>query len=332
MSAHVPVVESGDESMDRLAEDFAKRVSVHDDGDECGGNNDGATIAGVCRCGACKFHFSLSQVLSRGFAGVFGLVNCYCQRCRRAHAAAFATYATVKTAGLRDLMGQERVRVRTDSCGGITGEVLRAFCGKCFSSMATLPKVGKVVHISAGCLEVDSMPTVENFTPWCREEASPYLDFVPSKKQSKKARQDGFGKSTVTGSCSCGNCRYRLRRLPEEMQHCYCGNCRQLSGSAYQTWMPVEEIKWTSKQTLRLVRTTSHARRHVCTNCGVFLSIVYDEDKDAVWPLAGSLDDGCYTKQDLYARTTDVSHICVKYKQPWWKLPDDGLQRCKDAS
>eukprot|EP00439_Symbiodinium_sp_Y106_P027928 s5789_g3.t1 len=50
-----------------------------------------------------------------------------------------------------------------------------------------------------------------------------------------------------------------------------------------------------------------------------------------VWPLAGALDD-CYTKDDLCLRVSDVSHICVKYKQPWWTLPNDGLQRIKGAS
>lgn len=31
------------------------------------------------------------------------------------------------------------------------------------------------------------------------------------------------------------------------------------------------------------VRTTNHAKRHVCTNCGVFMTIVYDEDGADAW-------------------------------------------------
>eukprot|EP00931_Biecheleriopsis_adriatica_P121191 TRINITY_DN96282_c0_g1_i1.p1 TRINITY_DN96282_c0_g1~~TRINITY_DN96282_c0_g1_i1.p1 ORF type:complete len:335 (+),score=51.34 TRINITY_DN96282_c0_g1_i1:153-1157(+) len=326
------VAEPSDEHLERLAEDFAKRVTVRDVDEKKRKTMDdnGGVLKGTCKCGACSFHFYISQVLPAGHAGLLDMVNCHCERCRRAHAAAFATYVTVRTSGLRNLRGKEVVRVRTDTCGGIHGEVFRAFCGSCFSSLATFPKVGREVHISAGCLDVGSMH-VENFVSWCRDKAAPYLDFVPSKRQRQKARQSGAGQTRVTGGCACGNCSYVLLKLPEEMQHCYCGQCRLLSGAAFQTWMPVEEgLSWTRKETRKLVRTTEHARRHVCTSCGVFMTIVYDED-EGVWPLAGSLDD-CYTKQDLFARTTEVSHICVKYKQSWWKLPDDGLERVKDAS
>ena len=48
--------------------------------------------------------------------------------------------------------------------------------------------------------------------------------------------------------------------------------------------------------------------------------------------MAGVLDDGSYTKEDLCLRVSDVSHICVKYKQPWWSLPSDGMPRIKGAA
>eukprot|EP00933_Yihiella_yeosuensis_P017540 TRINITY_DN14622_c0_g1_i1.p1 TRINITY_DN14622_c0_g1~~TRINITY_DN14622_c0_g1_i1.p1 ORF type:complete len:194 (-),score=30.46 TRINITY_DN14622_c0_g1_i1:202-783(-) len=192
-----------------------------------------------------------------------------------------------------------------------------------------LPRSGTEVYVTAGCLKTDTLPEVSAFAPRCLESAPAYLDFVPPKKKKNKGKASG----KVTGGCACGSCRWEIKRLPEEMQHCYCGSCRILSGAAWQTWMAVEDghFSWTKKDGLKLVRTTSHARRHVCTNCCVFLTIVYDED-GAIWPLAGSLDDDSYTSSDLEARVSDVSHICVKFKQDWWTLPKDGLKRIKEAS
>lgn len=330
----------GKNAVEELAKEFSQKATTGEKGRQTEGEEDEThdseegehtTIVGSCKCGSCRFEFSLKQVLHRGHTGKLDMVNCHCERCRRAHAAAFATYVIVRTAGLQNLQGSDVIRVRADRCSGLEGDVLRAFCGKCFASMATFQKFGHSVQVSAGCLAVDSLPAVADFVAWCKELAPPYLGFVPSKKEQKELRGCA-GRSKVTGGCACGSCRFSIKRLPEELQHCYCGSCRLLSGAAWQTWMPVEDshMSWISKDGLKLVRTTSHARRHVCTKCGVFMTIVYDED-GAVWPLAGAMDDKCYREEDLYARVSNVSHICVKYKQPWWTLPRDGLQRIKEA-
>jgi len=282
-------------------------------------------IVGVCKCGSCRLEFPKALVCDGDSLTV---VNCHCERCRRSHAAAFASYVVVQTSGLQNLKGYDAVCVRSDKCGSMEGSLLRAFCGKCFASMATFQKVGSSVRISAGCLDTN-LHNVK-FEDLCEESGAPYLGFVPNKKKQKELRVSA-GRSKVTGGCGCGSCRFSLKKLPEEFQHCYCSQCRRLSGAAWQTWMPVEDgqMKWVSTDGLKLLRTTSHARRHLCTHCGVFLTIVYDED-GAVWPLAGALDDS-YAKDDLYARVSDVSHICVKWKQPWLTLPKDGLQRIQEA-
>ncbi|CAJ1408936.1 unnamed protein product [Effrenium voratum] len=313
------------EEVDALAADLAK---VHLGDEESTANADSTALTGSCKCNGCRFRFPLAKVLPHGR---LDMSNCHCPHCRRAHSAAFASYVTVQTAAIERLKGGDLVVARSDHCEHLAADVLRIFCGRCFSSLAMLPKVGEVVHVAAGCLEVENFPKVESFIPWCAEKAPPYLGFVPAgKKQRQKAKQTAR-QGPVTGGCSCGQCQFTLPRFPAELQHCYCGSCRKLSGAAWQTWMPVEgQLQWTRKDTLKLVRTTNHAKRHVCTNCGVFMTIVYDED-GAVWPLAGALDD-CYTKEDLALQVSDVSHICVKYKQPWWVLPADGLSRIKGPS
>lgn len=66
-----------------------------------GGANGGPMKAGQCYCGAVQYQLD----------GSLGpLVNCHCRHCRRAHGAAFATTALVRSAELRVTAGQEYVR------------------------------------------------------------------------------------------------------------------------------------------------------------------------------------------------------------------------------
>lgn len=61
----------------------------------------------------------------------------------------------------------------------------------------------------------------------------------------KKARIS----TIMKGGCTCGLCRYELQfQAPTEIQHCYCTICRNLSGSAFMSWIPIELslFRWTS--------------------------------------------------------------------------------------
>ena len=83
---------------------------------------------------------------------------------------------------------------------------------------------------------------------------------------------------------------------------------------------------WTARGALELVRTTRHGRRHACRACGTVLTIVYDSQPDCLWPAAGVLDDGSLPA-DLGAALCRSIHICCLHKQPWYRLPEDGLDR-----
>ncbi|CAE7691192.1 AQP4, partial [Symbiodinium pilosum] len=150
-----------DEDVDRLVQDFAAKVTLHassaqdtdSEADEDMAPNDGPMIAGSCKCGGCRFQFSARKVLPHGSSGHLDMANCHCSPCRHAHAAAFASYVTVPTAAVERLKGADLVEARRDRCKHLNADVLRIFCGKCFSCLAMLPKVGKEVHICAGSLE-----------------------------------------------------------------------------------------------------------------------------------------------------------------------------------
>eukprot|EP00747_Dinoflagellata_sp_TGD_P188859 gnl/TRDRNA2_/TRDRNA2_48436_c0_seq1.p1 gnl/TRDRNA2_/TRDRNA2_48436_c0~~gnl/TRDRNA2_/TRDRNA2_48436_c0_seq1.p1 ORF type:complete len:394 (-),score=70.60 gnl/TRDRNA2_/TRDRNA2_48436_c0_seq1:278-1459(-) len=287
----------------------------------------GEPIIGRCVCGTCQFAFPLKKIASRA------MVNCHCSSCRRAHSSAFATYVAVVTVGV-EYRGANKIRARVDRCEGTNTEVNRFFCGTCYSTLAMLPSSGDVVFVTAGPLLDSTLPDVlkcPEMVSWCIQAAPLYLDFVPDSK-AKKALQP-VAKAPISGGCACGGCRYELRSFPEELQHCYCKECRRRSGAAWQTWMAIDDgdLTWVRKKGLKLLRSTSHAKRHVCKKCGVFLTLVHDAD-GSIWPCAGTLDDGSYDLASMRERVTAVEHICVKWKQPWWEIPKDGLPQIQESS
>eukprot|EP00977_Amphora_coffeiformis_P023884 scaffold14663_cov167-Amphora_coffeaeformis.AAC.1 len=157
----------------------------------------------------------------------------------------------------------------------------------------------------------------------------------------------------VSGSCACGTYRYQInypsiKSATTELQHCYCQLCRRLSGGPFQTWMPAsrEYFTWLPRNGSGdptssppheppLHRYTDHGRRHICENCGGVLTIVYDADgDDVVWPAAGGIDDSCLpqTKEEMSKYLYSVCHICCRYRQSWYALPNDGNSRISEAS
>ena len=175
------------------------------------------------------------------------------------------------------------------------------------------------------------------------------------EKDRKKAGFHGTP-HRVSGSCACGTYRYQInypsiKSATTELQHCYCQLCRRLSGGPFQTWMPAprEYFTWLPRNgsddgaSCRapppheppLYRYTNHGRRHVCDNCGGVLTIVYDADgEDVVWPAAGGIDDSCLppSKEEMSKYLYGVCHICCRYRQSWYALPNDGNSRISEAS
>ena len=163
-----------------------------------------------------------------------------------------------------------------------------------------------------------------------------------------------------SGGCACGACRYEFDLThPTELQHCYCHLCRELSGSPFMTWIPVEkqDFRWmvrgrtggggeketptalspslssSSSSPLQFVRTTPFGSRHICRNCQSVMTIVYDEQPDHVWPCAGSLDDSALPRDaaKMGKCLSRVCHICCGYHPTWLRTRDDGMERMEEA-
>ena len=78
-------------------------------------------IRGSCLCG--KVRYEISAPLEE-------MHHCHCSRCRKAHGAAFSTFARTKEASLRLVSGEEKVRNFRSS-----EPVLRSFCQDCGSNL-----------------------------------------------------------------------------------------------------------------------------------------------------------------------------------------------------
>lgn len=99
-------------------------------------------IRGGCLCGEVRFEIT---------GPMTGAAHCHCSMCRKAHGAAFGTYAAVKAADFRLVSGEDRITRYRSSPG-----VSRTFCSRCGSSLQWL-KDSKpdVVEIALGVIDGD---------------------------------------------------------------------------------------------------------------------------------------------------------------------------------
>ena len=100
-----------------------------------------------------------------GEAPFFG--HCHCSMCRKAHGAAFATFAGVPAEDFRFVAGGELVKLYQSSPGNH-----RAFCPVCGSNAPARSSDNKMVFIPAGLFDDDPgvRPTLHMFVdskaPW----------------------------------------------------------------------------------------------------------------------------------------------------------------------
>ena len=99
-------------------------------------------IRASCLCGGVRFEIS---------GKLTGASHCHCSMCRKAHGAAFGTYAAVKAADFRVVSGADRI-TRYRSSNGI----VRTFCAGCGSTLQWLreSKPG-IVDVALGILDDD---------------------------------------------------------------------------------------------------------------------------------------------------------------------------------
>lgn len=308
-----------------------------------GKNDETTSLKSKCACGKVNLQIRLPTDPEEDDLCV--AVDCHCPKCRKYHVAAFASYLNVPSN--RVSMGdsvEKHLKSYTETCDEV-GPVERLFCRQCYTKVATKPisneearEENTNILVNMGGLVDKAIPVPYRNAwskirvPWQQSSQSSWADSKP--EFTRRGMVEGTQWTSSTGSCACGKCQYRMGHVPDQMQHCYCRLCRQLSGSAFQTWIPADnrDFEWIGKEPT-LQRTTEHGQRHVCSTCAAVLTIVYDDQPDITWPAAGGLDDGSLppTREELDPYMERVCHICCKWKQSWYALPKDGLEKIKYA-
>jgi hypothetical protein len=98
------------------------------------------SVNGACLCGAVRYEIS-SPLVDAG--------NCHCSMCRKAHGAAFATYASVGPDEFRWKCGEEFVSFYESS-----PNESRVFCSVCGSTLGGAED-GKINAITLGTVDGD---------------------------------------------------------------------------------------------------------------------------------------------------------------------------------
>lgn len=99
----------------------------------------------------------------------------------------------------------------------------------------------------------------------------------------------------ISGSCLCGEVRYRVRGPWIRFVHCHCSRCRKATGGAHATnlFAPPDNLRWLSGESSVIrydLPTASSFATAFCRSCGAPLPHVTRSGSAWVLP-AGSLDE-----------------------------------------
>lgn len=98
----------------------------------------------------------------------------------------------------------------------------------------------------------------------------------------------------VTGSCLCGQVRFRIEPPYHTFQYCHCTRCQKTSGSAHAAniFVPVAQFAWTGGEALvrrHELATAKYFCTGFCGECGSRLPWITRSGKLFIVP-AGALD------------------------------------------
>jgi hypothetical protein len=293
-------------------------------------SNSFSTVQSVCACG--RIQLETARVVSSSLRPA---ITCHCRRCRKYHLTAFTSYLQVEKDQISITKGNDQdIRVYQDSCDQV-GRVDRWQCVHCNSKLVTQIPQKSTAWLNMGPLDDESITSeccekLKSSAGRMLPQKVAWVDAIPQTRRIVGGPRPP--PVQIQGGCACGKSRYQLQySFGSELQHCYCKLCRQLSGGPFPTWVPVsrDRFQWQTEEP-PLIRTTPHGRRHICEGCGGVLTIVYDSQSDLIWPAAGGFDDDTIPPE-LSRYLGRVIHICCLWKQTWYDIPSDGMQRVDRA-
>lgn len=275
-------------------------------------------ITGNCLCGAVKWQVD---------GEIDRMTHCHCSMCRKAHGAAFGTYASAAAEKFSLVSGKDAI-VTYESSPGFT----RAFCGACGSVVPFTGAKGNVA-MPAGCLNEDPgiRPQAHIFAtqkaPWHEiADDLPQHDGYITPGQGPNIDRPGpdAGKAGVLrGSCLCGDVAYEVSTPFKVVYNCHCSRCRKARAAAHTTngFTAMDGVTFLRGEDQLKSYKPPDAKMftHVfCARCGSGMPRLNPDMNVAAIPF-GSLDDDP-------GRGID-SHIFTGSMAPWYEIADDVPQR-----
>lgn len=98
-------------------------------------------LSGSCLCGTVKYEIN---------GGIGRISHCHCSMCRKAHGAAFGTYAPVAWKAFRFVTGEDAVQRYQSSA-----DVTRTFCKRCGSTLQFITEGMAGFALAVGTLDSD---------------------------------------------------------------------------------------------------------------------------------------------------------------------------------
>ena len=201
-------------------------------------------LQGRCLCERNKFRVNLihpepSSSSSSPPSTSKTVLYCHCGSCRRHAAAAWATWIEVPPASIswetRDSSSRRNVIMKCAAAP--SGNLRKVLCSSCNSILLATENTtdSTRVLVAAGALDDDenrgekldeddrpeACPSGYAFQTVavqdrCIEDRAPWYPVTPAMQMRHRGAQSPA--PSVTGSCACGACVYRCRRLPGELQ------------------------------------------------------------------------------------------------------------------
>lgn len=269
-------------------------------------------ISGSCLCSTVKWRYT----------GNFdGLTHCHCGTCRKAHGAAFASYAVGPIAPFSYVDGQHAIVERESSPGFI-----RCFCQHCGSVLPNT-KLGDIVAMPVGVLDTEPglSPQAHIFAKWKAPwhtitDTLPSHDNYPGQPEPAVERETKLPSSdgVTRGSCLCQKVTFEITGDFLAIHHCHCLRCRKTRAAAHATnaYTNIEQLKFlvgVEKVTTYRLPSAEHFGVSFCAECGSGLPRIDKARNIAIVPLA-ALDD-------CPSRGAD-DHIFVGSKCSWYPITD----------
>ena len=132
----------------------------------------------------------------------------------------------------------------------------------------------------------------------------------------------------LTGSCYCGQIKYRIKSPINYVVHCHCRPCRKVTGAAFYSGGFIARSDFAITEGSDLVKIQSNIWNHqnpdvsrfYCGECGGRLGVYID--KDTLMNVAiNTLDDEPNEDSGV--------HINVESKAPWYSIPASAEQHAQ---